>query len=156
MKTYKIIGKTNGWIASHDINFNGKTYIIIDKGLSLRDAQKKILDMCNKDYWTTYQNWGLARMNNNCTYSHHDGTRGYEYNSRYFEIEEENEPSVFRAEGKDGTCLYIGLSKVDAIESILDDEEPNNYKLYGDEEILWNGINDTIRELELISVEALK
>ena len=156
MKTYKITGHTNGWIAQRDSMFNGKEYITIEKGLTLKEAQKKLLEFFNNDYDTYYSNWGLVRMNDNRSWSSSDGTRGYEYDSRYFEIEEENEPSVFRAEDHEGGCIYIGSSKVDAIESILDDENTENYKLYGDEEIIWNGKIDTIRELESISVEALR
>ena len=32
MKTYKITGKTNGYIAKRDINFNGKEVIVIAEG----------------------------------------------------------------------------------------------------------------------------
>lgn len=43
-KNYKIVGRTNGWIASRDIHFNGKTEITIESNLTLREAQKKLLD----------------------------------------------------------------------------------------------------------------
>lgn len=90
-KTYRIVGKTNGWIASRDIDFNGKTNITIEEGLTLKEAQEKLMDMFNSDYETYYKNWGLVR-------SHHpyeantyqDGTRSYEYDSRAYCIEEEN------------------------------------------------------------------
>lgn len=62
-KNYKIVGKTNGWIASRDIHFNGKTEITIESNLTLREAQKKLLDFFNEDYDTCYQNWGLVRCN---------------------------------------------------------------------------------------------
>lgn len=155
MKTYKITGHTNSWIAQRDSLFKGKEYITIEKGLTLKEAQKKLLDFFNQDYDTYYSNWGLVRMNDNRSWSSSDGTRGYEYDSRYFEIEEEEEPSEFKVLDREGGCLYIGQSRVDAIESILDEEDPENYILYGDEKIIWDGEKDTIRELELISVEAL-
>lgn len=148
MKTYRIIGRTNGWIAQRDVKFSGKTLIVIEKGLNLKDAQKKILDFFNEDYETYYRNWGLVRCNSDMAYSHSDGTRGYEYDSRYFEIEEENEPSVFRAEDMEGNCIYVGSSKSDAIETILNDEDPENYRLYGDQEVLWDGRFETVSELK--------
>lgn len=89
MTTYKIIGKTNSYIAQRDGQFNGKCEIIIESGLSLREAQKELLSMFNNDYETSYSNWGLVRCNSDMATSHSDGTRGYEYDSRYFEIEEE-------------------------------------------------------------------
>ena len=92
MKTYKITGRTNGWLAQRDIRFNGKTTITICEGLTLKDAQKKLLEFFNEDYETYYTNWGLARCNepfNTCTYK--DGTRSYEYDSRYYSIELEEE-----------------------------------------------------------------
>lgn len=89
-KLYKIIGKTNGWIAQRDIHFKGKTQITIESGLTLKEAQKKLLDFFNEDYDTYFQNWGLVRCNypyNSSSFS--DGTRSYEYDSRYYSIEEE-------------------------------------------------------------------
>lgn len=93
-RTYRIVGKTNGWIASRDIDFNGKCQIVIKSGLTLKEAQHEIIDMYNKDYEEQisfpYTNWGLVRSNDQLrTWSHKDGTRGYEYDSRYYAIEEE-------------------------------------------------------------------
>ena len=39
MKSYKITARTNGWIASRDIRFNGKTEVTLHEHLSLREAQ---------------------------------------------------------------------------------------------------------------------
>ncbi len=90
-KSYKIVGRTNGWIAQRDIHFGGKTEITLDSCLTLREAQKKLLDFFNEDYSTYYDNWGLARCNHRYeTTSHKDGTRSYEYDSRYYSIEEED------------------------------------------------------------------
>lgn len=96
MATYKIIGRTNGWIAQRDIHFGGKTTITICEGMTLREAQQKLLDFFNEDYdneiGTPYRNWGLVRCNHPyVTSSHLDGTRSYEYDSRYYSIEPENE-----------------------------------------------------------------
>lgn len=150
MKTYKITGKTNGWIAQRDSLFKGKEYITIERGLTLKEAQKKILDFFNEDYETCYKNWGLVRCNSDMAFTHNDGTRGYEYDSRYFEIEEEKEPSVWRVEDTEtgNYVIYIGSDKTSAIEAILEDDEPELWDLYGDEERVWCGEIDTIDELK--------
>lgn len=92
MKTYKIIGKTNGFIASRDIKFNGKTEIVIAQGLTLRKAQVKLLDMFNEDYEVYAENWRIAVMltRNQCfsaSPTYKDGTRSYEYDGRRYSIE---------------------------------------------------------------------
>ena len=90
MKTYKILGFTNPYIASRDINFNGKTSVVFEKNLSLKEAQAALLCFFNDDYGTNFANWGLARSKHpDVTFSHKDGTRSYEYDSRYYCIEEE-------------------------------------------------------------------
>lgn len=94
--TYKIIGRTNGWIAQRDMLFRGKTTITICEGLTLREAQRKLLEFFNEDYdqkiGMPYQNWGLVRCNHPyVTSTHKDGTRSYEYDSRYYSIEPEEE-----------------------------------------------------------------
>lgn len=90
MKSYKITGETNGWIAQRDTRFNGKTQIVIDEGMTLKEAQRCLLDLFNENYNACYPNWGLVRCNNhNISTSHADGTRSFEYDGRYFTIEEE-------------------------------------------------------------------
>lgn len=87
--TYKIIGRTNPYIAQRDIHFNGKTTITIESGLTLKEAQQKLLQFFNEDYGTYFSNWGLVRCNHQyATTTHEDGTRTYEYDSRYYSIEE--------------------------------------------------------------------
>ena len=91
METYKIVGSTNSYIAQRDIDFNGKTSIVIVEDLTLREAQKKLLDMFNEDYDTCFPNWGLVRANfpfNSSSFR--DGTRSYEFDSRHYDIEEED------------------------------------------------------------------
>lgn len=86
--TYSIVARTNGYIASRDIHFNGKTTVTIAAGLTLKEAQRRLLEMFNDDYNKNYSNWGLARINEPYnTTSHKDGTRSYEYDSRYYSIE---------------------------------------------------------------------
>lgn len=88
--TYKIIGRTNPYIAQRDIHFNGKTTITIESGLTLKQAQQKLLQFFNEDYETYFSNWGLVRCNHPfVTSSYKDGTRAYEYDSRYYSIEKE-------------------------------------------------------------------
>lgn len=120
-KNYKIVGKTNGWIAQRDSLFKGKTEITIERDLTLREAQKKLLDFFNEDYDTCYQNWGLVRCNHhNETTSFSDGTRSYEYDSRYFSIEEDNEERWYCSsyyavdEDVDPDCDYFIAENDDA------------------------------------------
>lgn len=91
MKTYKITGTTNSWIAQRDGKFNGKTEITVESGLTLKEAQRALLYMLNNEYETSWANWGLACIHNDNVGSHGDGTRYFEYDSRYYRIEEEEE-----------------------------------------------------------------
>ena len=49
MKTYKITGSTNGYIASRDIHFNGRTTYDLATGLSKEEAIKKLESFFNED-----------------------------------------------------------------------------------------------------------
>lgn len=150
MNTYKITGRTNGWIAQRDSLFKGKEYITIERGLTLKEAQKKILDFFNEDYETCYKNWGLVRCNSDMAFTHNDGTRGYEYDSRYFEIEEEDFYRVDDTESGNWV-IYEGNSIQDAIDEILNDmesDEPVQWDLYKNGERIWCGKIDTIDELK--------
>lgn len=90
MKTYRIIGKTNGWIAQRDLRFKGKTTITLATGLTLKDAQQKMLQFFNDDYETYYSNWGFVRRNRPFeSTTNDDGTRSYEYDGRQYYIEQE-------------------------------------------------------------------
>ena len=94
MKTYKITGLTNSWIAQRDGQFRGRTSITIEEGLSLKEAQRTLLQMLNDCYDSNWINWGLACIHNDNAGSRLDGTRYFEYDSRYFSIEEEEEEEV--------------------------------------------------------------
>ena len=110
--TYKIIGQTNPYIAQRDIHFNGKTTITLATRLTLKEAQQKLLQFFNEDYGTYFSNWGLVRCNHPFESStHKDGTRSYEYDSRYYSIEE----------CEDIDTLCIG-EDIDNCESILEKE----------------------------------
>ena len=50
MKTYKITGSTNPWIANRDIHFNGKTKVTFESGLSYEEAHAKLISFCESDY----------------------------------------------------------------------------------------------------------
>lgn len=90
--SYRIVGRTNGWIASRDVNFRGKCEVTFKEGLSLREAQKELLRMYNYDYHTCWSNWGLAVIHSNLhAWSGDDGIRTYEYDSRRYCIEEMEE-----------------------------------------------------------------
>ena len=95
-KTFKIIGRTNGWIAARDSQFNGKTEIVVEKNLTLKEAQGKLLSMFNECYELGCSNWGaavMARKNRaeGAYKTHEDGTRSFDYDSRTFSIEEEEQ-----------------------------------------------------------------
>lgn len=91
MKTYKITATTNGYIASRDIHFNGRTNYNVVENLTLKEAQSKLTEFFNSDFETSFSNWGLIRINHpGNSSSFVDGTRSYEYDSRYYRIEEEN------------------------------------------------------------------
>lgn len=92
-KTYKIIARTNSWIAGRDIHFNGKTEVVVSKGMNLKEAREKLLRFFCDDYEVYYPNWGVARhsiIGRNVTSRYQDGTYSYECDSRYYSIEEEN------------------------------------------------------------------
>ena len=93
-KTFKIIGRTNGWIAARDSQFKGKTEIDVEKNLTLKEAQRKLLSMFNECYELGCSNWGMAVIASKeraegAYKTHDDGTRCFDYDSRTFSIEEE-------------------------------------------------------------------
>lgn len=101
-KTYKIVAKTNGWIASRDpmFHFNGhKTEVTLERGLLLKEAKTKLLELFNNKFeWEIgySPNWGIAVIKTknlcfgaNCTYK--DGTRSFNWDSRTFSIELEED-----------------------------------------------------------------
>lgn len=100
MKTYKITGSTNGYIASRDIEFNGKTKITIATNLTLEQAREKLDDFFYSDYDYSHDQFETSynEETGESTYGidshwheHPDGTASYEYDSRYYGIEEETE-----------------------------------------------------------------
>ena len=91
---FKIVGKTNGWIAERDSLFKGKTEIIIADNLTLKEAQRKLLSMFNGYYELNCSNWGMAviarkKRAEGAYKTHEDGTRCFDYDGRTFSIEEE-------------------------------------------------------------------
>ena len=95
-KTFKIIGRTNGWIAARDSQFNGKTEIVIADNLTLKEARRRLLSMFNECYELGCSNWGMAVIASKeraegAYKTHEDGTRSFDYDSRSFSIEEEEQ-----------------------------------------------------------------
>lgn len=91
---FKIIGRTYGWIAERDTQFNGKTEIVVEKNLTLKEAQRKLLSMFNECYELGCSNWGTAVIATKsrvfCAYkTHDDGTRCFDHDGRTFSIEED-------------------------------------------------------------------
>ena len=99
MKTYKIIGKTNGWIAQRDSMFQGKTEVLIESSLTLKESHQKLLDMYNERFSEERpyaSNWGIAviqsaRQVDGAAATSRNGTRSFDYDGRIFSIEEETE-----------------------------------------------------------------
>lgn len=133
-KLYQITGTTNGWIAQRDLKFNGKTKIIIEKDLTLKVAYKKLLDMFNSDYedkgWYA-ENWGIAVniSNRKASPTFSDGTRMYEYDSRYYKIEEQEEPEQIEytvTDNETGNCeIYKGSDLDEAKQAVRDEWDDN-------------------------------
>lgn len=91
---FKIVGRTNGWIAERDSLFKGKTEIIVAGNLTLKEAQRKLLSMFNDCYELDCCNWGMAviaskKRAEGAYKTSDDGTRSFDYDSRTFSIEEE-------------------------------------------------------------------
>lgn len=99
MKKYKIIGETNGYIASHDIHFNGKTKVEFAHDLSLEDAISELDSFFYKDYGYYHDSFEIDynEENDEPIYAiddrwtnRQDGTACYEYDSRYYSIVDED------------------------------------------------------------------
>lgn len=89
-----IIGVTNPWIAQRDGLFRGKERIILERGLSLKEARAILLRYFCVTYETYFPNWGSvmrSRLGKDYVSRYEDGTYSYEYDGRSFRIEEENE-----------------------------------------------------------------
>ena len=89
---YRIIGQTNSWIAQRDGLFRGKERVVINSGLSLKEAKDILLKYFCRSYDVYFPNWGVvmnSRLGRDYASHFKDGTYSYEYDSRYFRIEEE-------------------------------------------------------------------
>lgn len=90
--TYKLTASTNAWIAQRDAKFNGKCQVVMNNGLTLKEAQQALTNLYNLKYESSYTNWGhIRRKNADNTSSFKDGTRSFEYDSRYYRIEVEED-----------------------------------------------------------------
>lgn len=103
--SYKIIAETNGWIASRDIHFNGETSYIVASNISLDEARKKLEELFFEDYpdymilsdedlkYYGYEERPDYIASTIKEFSEWDefenGTARYEFDSRYYSIEEE-------------------------------------------------------------------
>lgn len=167
-KLYQITGTTNGWIAQRDLKFNGKTKIIIEKDLTLKEAYKKLLDMFNSDYEDEgiyAKNWGIAvrisKYRASRTYS--DGTRRYEYDSRYYSIEEQEEqeePELIIYTVTDNETgnylLYKGISLETARQLVRDEWDDNEcdwkdntaWDIRANGDTIFNGCINNMEDLE--------
>lgn len=91
-KSYKIVARTTGWIASRDVHFNGKNEVVVCERLTLKDARDKLLKLFCDDYEVYFPNWGVAmnsKLGRDYANRRSDDTYSYECDSRYYSIEEE-------------------------------------------------------------------
>lgn len=140
MCKYRIIGKTNGWIAQRDSKFNGRCEITIADQLNLKEAYKKLLDMYNEDNcnYPSAPNWGVAvHQNRGACATFTDGTRSYKCDSRTYEIVELPDRIADLLKEEVGLCAdievygYKGVNHsihTDCIVSL--DDEMNFNELY--------------------------
>lgn len=98
MKTYKIVIRTNAYLARKDSQFKGgKTENVLLYGLSLKDARKVLLEYYNDKYECERPfapNWGIAVIQSKkhafgAVKTFQDGTRTFDYDSKAYTIEEE-------------------------------------------------------------------
>lgn len=121
MKKYNIIAETESYIANRDSMFNGKTSVILERGLSLKESQDKLLDMYNHYYEGERPyacNWGMAVIHSrkkiygaNDTYR--DGTRFFDYDGRRFKIKETCEYYITFKDNPSGTEVFISDNDYD-------------------------------------------
>lgn len=164
-KKYQITGTTNGWIAQRDPEFKGKTRIIIEKDLTLKEAQMKLLSMFNRDYegrgWFAI-NWGLAVSMSNylASPSNSDGTRMYEFDSRFYKIEEQEEPEPVEytvTDNETGNCeIYKGSDLNEAKKAVRDEWDDNEcdwkdntaWDIRANGDTIFNGCINNLEDLE--------
>ena len=106
METFKITISTNPWLAQRDIRFKGHTHsctgmckVTLHSHLTKKEANEMLFDFFREDYEEkgayNCTNWGLARMNfKDFCWSDIDGLRRYEFDGRYFQVEEEDEEDL--------------------------------------------------------------
>lgn len=91
---YKIIATTNSYIAQRDPMFHGKTEVVLEENLTLKEAQKYLLDLFNRKHDIYAPNWGIAvrltrHLGDAALPTFPDGTRSFSWDSRSFRIDEE-------------------------------------------------------------------
>lgn len=131
---YRIYSSTNTYIANTDPRFSGSTKIVIAEDLTLDEAKKQLLEIyenmnINEDEWPLY-----------------DDNMKFEYDSRYFGIEEQEEILCYEVKSGDDT-IFVGRLK-GAVETILEEESTEDIKLYSNDKLIWDGETDTIEKLK--------
>lgn len=96
MEKYNIIEKRDWYTANRDAAFKGKCERIIRTNLSLKDAQKELLNLFNYYFQNEYfaTNWGMAVIMTrkrvfSASPTYPDDTRSFEYDGKKFYIEKE-------------------------------------------------------------------
>lgn len=93
-----IVAKTNPWIAQRSGLFKGRTTVVLEHDLTLKQAQKWLLEYWCEKSQCYAPNWGVAvRMKQGVPQdiianpTHEDGTRSFEDDSKNFSIEFQDE-----------------------------------------------------------------
>ena len=92
MENYSIICKTDPYHASRMSGFNRVGVKVMDSGLTLKEAQKKLLKYFSEDAGSYFDNWGLAvlyrgKQDLEACKTYRDGTRAYSYDIYTYSIE---------------------------------------------------------------------
>lgn len=92
MEKFKILGSTSPYIASRDINFNGKALKVFRSDLTKIEAQRILLEWYNRDNRDkpSRTSWAEARRWDGETFNYGGGCFGYRYDSRTYWIEVED------------------------------------------------------------------
>lgn len=95
-KTYSIICSTDYYHASRDSRFaRNENIYVVASNLTIKEAQKQLLEMFSEDAGRLVDNWGLAVSNHyrdglEAYKSHNDGTRAYEFDIYTYSIIEQS------------------------------------------------------------------
>lgn len=115
-KTYKVICRTYHNSARYDFKrVDGCNVAIIEEGITLEDANKLLMEICQEhcDYYMP--NWGLMVANPNDNVqgigTHEDGTRFFDTDGYVFSVEPEFEEVIAYKQGSEWVVNVGGYVK---------------------------------------------